>query len=114
MMMCGGETMRRSAGRAARTLAVVLVVLYALFALDPAVLSVGFLVHLVPAALVLAGAILAWSRPRRGAALFGVAALVSIVAFRTWAAPERFALLTLPLAVIAGLFLVAVERSADT
>jgi len=106
--------MRRSAGKAARTLAVVLAVLYVLFALDTAVLSVGFLVHLVPAGLVLAGAILAWRRPWRGAIWFGVGALVSIAAFRTWAAPERFLLLTLPLAVIAGLFVLTVERSGDT
>lgn len=105
--------MRRSVRRAARTLAIVLAVLYALFALDTAVLSVGFFVHLVPTALILAGATLAWNRARSGAVWFGVAALASVLAFRTWAAPERFVLLTLPLAVIAGLFLLAVERSGD-
>jgi hypothetical protein len=94
--------------------AVVLAMLYALFALDTAVLSIGFLVHLVPTAIVLAGAVLAWNRARSGAIWFGVAALASVVAFRTWAAPERFVLLTLPLAVIAVLFLLAMERSAGT
>jgi hypothetical protein len=102
--------MRRGARRAARTLAVLLTLLYALFALDTAVLSVGFLVHLVAAALILAGAVIAWNRPRSGAAWFGL----GVLALRTWSAPERFVLLTLPLAVIAGLFLLAVERSGRT
>jgi hypothetical protein len=105
--------MTRAARRAARVLAIVLAVMYALFALDTAVLSVGFVVHLVPATLILAGVVLAWNRARSGAVWFGVAALASVLAFRTWAAPERFLLLTLPLAVIAGLFLLAVERSGD-
>ncbi|MGD8277702.1 MAG: hypothetical protein PVH00_06735 [Gemmatimonadota bacterium] len=106
--------MKRVAGKTARMAAVVLAMLYALFALDTAVLSIGFLVHLVPTAIVLAGAVLAWNRARSGAIWFGVAALASVVAFRTWAAPERFVLLTLPLAVIAVLFLLAMERSAGT
>ena len=106
--------MRTVARRAARMLAVLLAVFYAMFALDTAVLSVGFIVHLVPAALVFAGAVVAWRRPLAGFAGFGIAALASVVAFRTWSAPERFVLLTLPLVVIAVLFLAAAERTGGT
>ena len=106
--------MRDSARRGARVLALLLAVLYVFFALDTAVLSVGLLIHLILAALILVGAIMAWNRARPGAVGFAGAAVVSILLFRTWSAPERFLLLTLPLAIVAALFRVAGDRPAGS
>lgn len=94
------ETVRR----AARALAALFAGLYALFALDTAVLSVGFPVRLALLALVLAGAVIAWNQTRSGVRGFAVGAVASVLLLRTWSSPERFLLLTLPLLVIAGLF----------
>jgi len=96
--------------RLSRALAVALAAAYALFALDAAVISVGFLTHLLPAALVLAGAVIGWERPRPAAIGFAIAAAATVPLFHTWSAPERFLLLTLPLLVIAGLHRLAPER----
>jgi hypothetical protein len=96
--------------RLSRALALALAAAYALLALDSAVISVPFLTHLLPVALVLAGAGIGWERPRPAAIGFAIGAAVTVPLFHTWSAPERFLLLTLPLLVIAGLHRLAPKR----
>jgi hypothetical protein len=75
--------------------------LYSVFALDAAVISAGPVVRVLAAALVVAGAVRAWSRPGFGMKAFGLAFLASVPLLRSWSEPERFLLLSVPLAAVA-------------
>ncbi len=90
-------------GLLARTGAVALAGFLALFALD-AGLSIGLLIHLLPALAVLAGGLIGWKAPGLGALWFLVLGLTSIPFFDTFAAPSVLLAVTMPLLLLAGLF----------
>ena len=88
----------------------------ALFALDvfqenlkPATVAVAFAIHLIPAALVLAGVLIAWRHERVGAVIFLVLGLAYAVSARQH--PSWILLIAGPAWLLAALFAASwVER----
>lgn len=71
----------------------------------------GFLIHLIPSALVLLAVALGWRRPAVGGALFLALALVDVVVFRD---PWNWALIAGPMVLISILFLTGWRMQSQT
>ena len=97
----------------ARILALIYIVFLSILALDifdigfpwPQAL-IAFAIHLIPAFLTIACLIVAWKRPTIGGWLFLALAVGFTLWFRTYRNPGDFAVVSLPLLVIGGLFVV--------
>lgn len=66
----------------------------------------GFLIHLIPAALVSLCLILAWRRPALGGAAFLLLGMASIFSCSSWRSPDAFLMITLPLLLSGILFII--------
>jgi hypothetical protein len=95
-----------------RLLAIFGILFLALFALDvfgagyaPGELMVALLMHLLPNLALLAALLIAWRWRRAGGALFVLLGVVSIFFFRTYRDPITFLIVSLPVLVVGGLFL---------
>ena len=80
---------RRVARLLAAGLGVLTALLLLLFSLDTPLLTVGFMGHNIPTALVLASTAVAWRWQRVGAASYVVLGLVAAVFFSVWRTRER-------------------------
>jgi hypothetical protein len=96
-----------------RLLALFGILFLAIFALDvfgegytPGELVVALLMHLLPNLALLAALLIAWRWRRAGGALFVLLGVVSIFFFRTYRDPIIFLIVSLPVLVVGGLFLV--------
>lgn len=79
-----GKMKRNYLNLPAKILAILYLVFISLFAFDTPILSVGFLIHLLPT-LILAGCLVfAWFKPKVGGILFVVAGLGTVVVFNTY------------------------------
>ena len=95
---------------APRVLAIALIVFLSLFSLDvfqggfSGAAILGFLIHSIPAILLLILLIIAWKRPRLGGILFLAAGIVEIFFFRVneW---MTFFIIILPVLIIGIFFL---------
>ena len=96
-----------------RTLAVVYVIFISLFALDvfSGQYNIGqtimaLIIHLLPAFVVIAVSILAWRQESAGGMAFIILAILFTIYFRTYRRMDYFLIITVPLLIIGGLFLI--------
>ncbi len=93
-----------------RGIAVFYSVLLSLFALDVEDDSIwrtalGFVIHLIPALIVLGCTVLAWKKPRTGGIAFLLLGVGFTWFFNTYKDMSAFLILSVPLFVAGGLFL---------
>ncbi len=65
----------------------------------------GFLIHLIPSYLLIAILIISWKKPMVGGFVFILLSIIFTVFFKTYANIFSFLLVSLPAAVIGGLFI---------
>lgn len=83
---------------------VALALFWGIFSLDEPLFSIGFVMHNIPSMVVLIGGALGWRWPWIGAAWLAAAAAMSLLLFRHAPSLQYLPLVTLPPAVLAGLF----------
>ena len=82
-----------------RILGIAYILFISLFALDTE-FGVGFLIHLIPTAIFLAILIATWKFPKIAGVLFGIAGIVTIIAFNTYRELITFLLISIiPIAI---------------
>lgn len=67
-----------------RILAILYIIFISLFALDVPILSMGFLIHLLPTLILSGCLIVAWFKPKIGGILFALAGIGTIIVFNTY------------------------------
>ena len=96
-----------------RTITIAYIIFLALLASDvfniiglsPMEKGIAFVIHLIPAFLTLGCLITAWIRPRVGGILFLVLAVGFTIFFHTYRDLNIFAVVSLPLVIVGGLFI---------
>ncbi len=89
---------------AARVLSILLILFFLMFSFDEPILSLGFLMHNVPTAIILIAAIVAWKHNRVGGIFYLIIGIASIFAFNVRKHTEAL-LITLPFLLIGALYL---------
>lgn len=88
-----------------RILSILLIFYFLMFSFDETIFSIGFLMHNIPTLIILVAAITAWKKPLIGGILFILIALAATIFFKTYQDIIVFFLISLPLLLIAGLFI---------
>ena len=101
-----------------RILAILYIAFISLFALDVFEEGYGFwgtmlalLMHLIPSFILVACLVVAWKRPRIGGALFLALAIIFTLFFKTYRSLVNFSIVSLPLLIIGGLFVLSRKKS---
>lgn len=96
-----------------RILAILYIAFISLFALDVFGEGYGLLetilalfMHLIPSFILIVGLIFAWRRPVGGGAIFVALGIIFTLWFRTYRRLDVFLIISLPLLVIGGLFII--------
>lgn len=102
---------KRIPGLAALVLGVVCGAFFLLMSLDSVPKSfrlsefAGLAFHMIPGLVILAGAIIGYKKPFAGIFIFLVFALFTVFFFHTYRRADYFALISLPVFLISGLFI---------
>ena len=96
-----------------RTLAIIYIAFISLFALDVFGEGYGFFgtmlalfMHLIPSFILIACLALAWKKPKIGGAIFVALGIVFTFFFRTYRELGVFLMISFPLLVVGGLFII--------
>lgn len=97
-----------------RILTIIFTLFLSLFALDafagdaPLIEKIGgFLIHLIPSYLLIAILIVAWKKPKIGGFVFIILSIIFTLYFRTYTYMGSFIAVSLPVAVIGGLYILS-------
>ena len=90
-----------------RVLGILFIIGISIFAFDEPILSVGFVIHLIPSLVLVILLITAWRSACVGGILFMVVGLASLFLFHTYQHIAGFLVVSLPPIVIGTLFLVS-------
>jgi len=96
-----------------RILAILYIAFISLFALDVFESGYGWLrtmvalfMHLIPSFILIASLVLAWKKPKIGGAIFVALGIVFTFFFRTYRELGVFLMISFPLLVVGGLFII--------
>ncbi|MDD4178928.1 MAG: hypothetical protein PHH14_02640 [Candidatus Margulisbacteria bacterium] len=90
-----------------RLLAILYISFISLFALDAWGSALGFIMHLIPSFILIACLVVAWKRAVLGGTLFVAIGLIFTFWFNAYRQPVLFLMISLPLFLIGGLFIVS-------
>ena len=90
-----------------RAIAILYIMFITLFAFDEIILSLGFLIHLIPTFIFLGILVVAWFRQKVGGILFILAGIATIIAFDTYEQALSFITITMAPIIIGVLFLLS-------
>lgn len=87
-----------------KLVSILYIVFISLFALDTPILSLGFLIHIIPSLILVIILIFSWKNGKIGATAFLICGIMFTFFFNTYRELISFPVVTLPLLVISGLF----------
>ncbi len=83
------------------------VMFISLFALDEWGNWLGLFMHLIPTFILIAVQFIAWKNPKIGGIILAILGLVSIAYFNTYKSAQIFLIISLPLIIVATLFILS-------
>ena len=89
-----------------RTLSILFLIFISLFAFDEPILSLGFLMHLIPSFIFLIIILISWKKELFGGILFIILGIIFTLFFKTYQIWQSLVFISLPVLIIGILFLI--------
>ena len=93
-----------------KILAIGYILIITAFSFDEPLISIGFLIHLIPTVIFAGCLVLAWFKPKMGGALFALAGLGTIIVFNTYREFFVFLVVSIIPIIIGTLFWLSKEK----
>lgn len=96
---------------AAKIVAIFYIVLITMFAFDAPILSLGFLIHIIPTLIFVGCLVFAWFKPKIGGILFVIAGVWTAIFFNTYREFVPFVAVSLVPIIVGVLFIFSHKKS---